>query len=91
MKRVKTDKKRGATYESGINLKYSTPPEVEAIDAQRKEELKVECNLKGCYVPGHTRRSSKACTYYKCPKEELENRIESNLRKCFPSYYGKSS
>ena len=89
MKKLRADKKRGSTYDSGMNMNNEIPPEVEAMDRKRKEERNVQCNLKGCYQACHSRRSSKACTYYKCPKNELESKIYEKLRECYPSYFSK--
>ena len=89
MKKMKADKKRGATYETGMGMKYSIPPEVEAIDTRTKEQNNVQCTLMGCYTAGHSRRSSKACTYYKCTGKDLQASIDAKLRQCYPSYYGE--
>ena len=89
IKKMKADKKRGATYETGMGMKYSTPPEVEAMDERKKKENNVQCTIMGCYKAGHSRRSSKACTYFNCPKKDLQGSIDATLKKCYPSYYGK--
>ena len=90
LKKLKKDKKRGATYGSGIGIKNSVPPEVERIDYEKKKTSQCECSLLGCYNKGHKRRSSKKCFYFTCSsKEELNDKINSNLRRLYPSHYGE--
>ena len=86
---MKRDKERGVTYESGIAMKNSIPPEVEKEDRKRKRENNVECPFPGCYEPKHKRRSSQKCTYHGVCKESLQASIESRLENVFPSYYGE--
>ena len=87
---MKRDMERGVTYESGIAMKNSIPPEVEKIDRKRKRESNVECSLMGCYEPGHKRRSSRKCTYHGISQKCLEASVDSRLKAIFPSHYGES-
>ena len=88
-KKIKRDAEKGLSYGSGIGLSTTIPPEVEKLDANRKEELKVKCKLPGCYTNNHIRRSSKLCTYYQVPRDEMNKKIDSRLRELFPASYGE--
>ena len=76
-------------YGKGIGLQTTIPPEVEKQDADRKEQLEVQCKLPGCYNTNHIRRSSRFCTYYKVSKEQLQSAIDFRLREMFPASYGE--
>ena len=89
MKRLKKDIERGATYGSGIGYDLTIPPDVKEMDKEKKEALGIKCKIPGCYENNHMRQTSKMCTYYKVPHEDLLNAISFKLKEHYPSSYGE--
>ena len=90
MEKLRRDKERGATYETGMTINSSMPPDVERMDREKKETLEIKCKLAGCYKEQtHMRRSSKMCTYYKVPPDRLQSAIDAKLRELYPTFYSE--
>ena len=90
MEKQKLDVIRGSTYQSGEALKDLVPTAVLKKETEKKQRLKVDCGLFGCYVKGHKRITSKKCKYHNMKNEDdLHKAVDEEMRLIYPEEYGE--
>ena len=84
------DKKRGATYRSGMVVEDCVPTEVKELEERRKRDCKSECRYYGCDKKNHRTRASKKCLYHTYKSlEDIEEAEDRFLRQRYPQHYGE--